>query len=632
VSAAPGLQRRGDRGAARGIPPLGQILRTQGAIAEADLRRALAAQAETGQRLGDTILAHGLAEETALAEAIAEQQGLVCINLERSPPDPALIASGDLDIYLHHRILPWRQAGGVTLFAAADPDELDPAVERLGLDRSAAAAVVVTRSDLERALHRYLGPDLARAAALRTAEDHSARAIGGLCRLAVFALAAGALALAVIGEMAVIAALALLFVINGATTALRIAALLAGRRRPDSAKPAASDAVNLSNKRAPPVISILVPLYSEAGMIGEIIRALSALDYPRELTEVVILLEESDATTRAALAEVDLSGWMRTVIVPDGVPRTKPRALNHGLGFCRGEIIGILDAEDRPEPGQLATVAEALRNAPPEMACVQCQLAYYNARENWITRCFQIEYAIWFEVLLRGFRALDLPIPLGGTSVYFRRSALIALGAWDAHNVTEDADLGMRLARAGLGCGVLRSTTYEEANCRAATWIRQRSRWLKGYLITWLSHMRRPGRLWSELGARGFFGLNIVFLGAATAYLALPLFWLAVLGWATTGSTLWASTLPGWAIWPAGLSLAFGQAVMLGCAALALRRRGALGLMPWVLTLPVYWTLGAVAAWKAVIELPTAPFYWDKTRHGLSRYLRPGSEAISAAE
>ncbi|MEO1458479.1 MAG: glycosyltransferase [Pseudomonadota bacterium] len=261
----------------------------------------------------------------------------------------------------------------------------------------------------------------------------------------------------------------------------------------------------------------------------------------------------------------------------------------------------------------------ALAEAPEEVGCVQCQLSYYNARENWVTRCFQLEYAIWFEVLLRGFQRLGLPIPLGGTSVYFRREALVTAGGWDAHNVTEDADLGMRLARRGLRTLVLDSVTEEEANCRCLTWVRQRSRWLKGYLLTWLSHVRDPVRLWREMGPRGFLGFNVLFLGAAVSYGAMPLFWLSLIGWVATGQSLWGQWLPGWILWPLALSLGGGQAIMLGCAALAMWRRRALDLMLWVPVLPFYWTLGAMAAWKAVAELFIAPYYWDKTRHGISR-------------
>ncbi|HUF87188.1 MAG TPA: glycosyltransferase family 2 protein, partial [Thermohalobaculum sp.] len=448
--------------------------------------------------------------------------------------------------------------------------------------------------------------------------------------LAVWLLVAG-------GTAGLVLALGVLLVLNAATTLLRLLALVAGLRRPPApgtapamAAGTAAGAVDLATRRPLPVMTLMVPLYREASMVGEIVRAIDALDYPRELLDVKLLLEDGDTETRAAVAALALPGWITPVIVPEGAPRTKPRAMNFALDFAEGDIVGILDAEDRPDADQLRRVAEALGAAPPEVACVQCQLAYYNATENWITRCFQLEYAIWFDVLLRGFQRLGLPIPLGGTSVYFRRAALERLGGWDAHNVTEDADLGMRLARRGLRCTVLDSVTREEANCRVAPWIRQRSRWLKGYLLTWLSHMRAPGKLLRELGVAGFLAFNVLFLGGAATYLAMPLFWIALIGGLATGQPLWGGALPGWAIWPLALSLAGGQAVMLGCAALAMVRRGSPGLLIWVPTLPLYWTLGALAAWKAVIEMVWAPYYWDKTRHGISRVFRQPAQGSGA--
>jgi cellulose synthase/poly-beta-1,6-N-acetylglucosamine synthase-like glycosyltransferase len=369
-------------------------------------------------------------------------------------------------------------------------------------------------------------------------------------------------------------------------------------------------------------VSLLVPLYREAEMIPEIVRALSALDYPRARLEVRLLLEEGDHETRRAVAAAALPGWIRPMVVPDGRPRTKPRALNAALDFCRGDIVGILDAEDRPAPDQLRRVADAFAAAPPDLACVQCELGYYNARENWISRCFQLEYGLWFGVVLKGVEALGLPIPLGGTSCYLRRAALERVGGWDAQNVTEDADLGMRLARFGYRARVIDSTTEEEANCRAAPWVRQRSRWLKGYLLTLLSHMRAPRALWRELGARGTFGLGALFLGAVAAHLAMPLFWIALLGWALTGQSPLAEVMDGALGWAAAAAFGLGWAVLLAASAIAMRRRGMLDLLLWLPTVPLYWTLGSLAAWKAVVEIATAPFYWDKTRHGVSRFLR----------
>ena len=600
-----------------GTAPIGQILTDQGAIDEADLDRALLQQRIHGRRLGEVLRANGVISERALQQAVARQWSLGTVDLATDPIDPDLIRHHDLDAYLTHRILPWRALGGVVSYAVVDPGEAQQGLAALRASGPFAFFNVITPSDFERAVAQHLGPDLADRAATRTPKPMSVRSLGRVRLIAAAALST-VLALVLVGgaEVAVLGLL-LLFLLNACTTVLRILALIAGGAAPYEAG-APSGTIDLARKRAPPKITLLLPLYREAEMVPRLLAALGRIDYPRELTEVVLLLEANDDKTFEAVTKADLPGWIRPLVVPPGAPRTKPRALNYALDFCDGEIIGILDAEDRPAPDQLSRVAEIMRAAPPEVACVQCQLSYFNARDNWISRCFQIEYSIWFAVLLRGFQALRLPIPLGGTSVYFRTSALKSIGAWDAHNVTEDADLGMRLSRAGMRTAVDMSVTEEEANCRALPWIRQRSRWLKGYLLTWLSHMRRPARAWRDLGPRSFFAMNILFLGAAATYLAMPLFWIAIIGWMLGAEAPWGQAMPGWAIWPALASLAIGQIVMLGCAALALMRRGMLGLLIWVPTLPIYWTLGAIAAWKAVIELFVAPFYWDKTRHGIS--------------
>ena len=291
--------------------------------------------------------------------------------------------------------------------------------------------------------------------------------------------------------------------------------------------------------------------------------------------------------------------------------------MNYALPFCRGDIVGIYDAEDRPDPGQIRAVVHHLQSAAPEVACVQGYLDFYNGSQNWLARCFTLEYAIWFRVVLLGVQRLGLPIPLGGTSVFIRRGVLEQLGGWDAHNVTEDADLGMRLARFGYRCEMIASTTLEEANCRVGPWIRQRSRWLKGYAVTWATHMRRPRALWRDLGPAGFVGFQVLFLGAITSYLALPAFW--VLGLAGQGLGLPVfQGMPAWLVAGFVASMLAGQAVMLATAAVAARDAARPGLLPWVAILPLYWPLGAIAAWRAVGEIFTRPSFWHKTEHGVS--------------
>ena len=291
--------------------------------------------------------------------------------------------------------------------------------------------------------------------------------------------------------------------------------------------------------------------------------------------------------------------------------------MNYALPFCRGDIVGVYDAEDKPDPGQIRAVVQHLMDAAPEVACVQGYLDFYNCRDNWLARCFTIEYAVWFRVLLMGVQRLGLPIPLGGTTVFFRRTALEEIGAWDAHNVTEDADLGMRLARFGYRCEMIPTTTLEEANCHGVSrWVGQRSRWLKGYAITWASHMRDPVRLWRDLGPRGFLGFQVLFLGGITSYLAMPLFWVLWTGSLGFDLALWDHLSPPLLL-AFSASMLLGPAVMLATAAVALHDSGRLRMLPWLLTLPFYWPLGALAAYRAIAEVFYAPFYWRKTEHGL---------------
>lgn len=597
--------------------PLGEILLERGAVAEDDLHQALSIQPGTGAALGDLLIAHGWADAAAVAEALAQQWGLGYANLDQDPPDPDAHDPTALDIYLEHRIVPWRRIGKLCSYATADPARAANALGALGPRHGMAFVAVAPQHQIDQALVTIAGPQIAERAAIRTPAGESVRSLdvhrkvgtGLLCFAMLLGWAAPLTMLAVLA--------ATLLIMSIATTATRLAALACSRHEV-SAIPVRSDTVNLSDRRPLPKISLLIPLYDEAAMIPGLVKALSALDYPLERLDVKLLLEASDKATRTATA--DLPPWMQVLSVPDGQPRTKPRAMNVALDFCDGDVVGIFDAEDRPDPDQLARVAGVLANAPPEVACVQCQLSWFNARESWISRCFQIEYGIWFDVLLRGWQWLGLPVPLGGTSVYFRKRVLRELGGWDAHNVTEDADLGMRLVRRGFRTAVITSTTHEEANTRVVPWIRQRSRWLKGFIMTWLNHMRDPAQLWREMGPVGFLGLNVLFLGGAVTYLAMPLFWIALFMTAFTGQSVFGDALPAGAGIVLAATLAFGQLVMVACACIAMRRRGAVDLLCWVPLLPVYWTLGAVAAWKAIVEIGTAPFYWDKTRHGVSKW------------
>ncbi len=364
-----------------------------------------------------------------------------------------------------------------------------------------------------------------------------------------------------------------------------------------------------------PVYTIIVPLYREPDSVSQLIAALTRMEYPTERLDIKLVLEADDEDTFKAIQKINPPAYFEILRVPPLAPRTKPKACNYALASARGSLVVIYDAEDIPDTDQLRKAAELFLTGAPDLACLQARLNYYNPRENWLTRQFTLEYSMWFDWLLPGLQALGLPIPLGGTSNHFRTHILRALGGWDAYNVTEDADLGLRLARRGYICAVLDSTTMEEANCQHINWLRQRTRWLKGYMLTWLVHMRRPLVLWRELGPGAFLGFQMFVGGTVALALAMPVALLIfILGISAYGPSVSESLAQ-----VNGLILVSGLLVAGISATIGAIGRGNYDLVIDVALTPLYWGLTMLASLRALWQLVKNPFYWEKTRHAISR-------------
>ena len=526
------------------------------------------------------------------------------------PPDPALIARYTARQCLRHGLLPWQIRQDETIILTASPIAFEThRAALMGHFGASIRPLPCPRDRIETALLTHQAEALTHAAEHGLPASESARSLNHAGNAAVFAvlfLATVAGFLLAPGQTFTLFVLIGL-VSLGALFLLKASACLASLRHgiPTTPPPLPDDLL--------PLISVLIPLYGEAEIATRLLQRLSRIDYPAERLDILILTEADDQPTRAALAAATLPAGVRVLAVPKGHVRTKPRALNFGLDFCRGRIVGIWDAEDAPAPDQLRKVAATFDAAPPDLACLQGALDFYNPSRNWIARCFTMEYALWFRLFLPGLERLDLPMPLGGTTLFLRRDRIEAAGGWDAHNVTEDADLGLRLARKGLRTAILDSTTMEEANCRIRPWIKQRSRWSKGYLMTWLVHMRAPGRLLRDLGPRRFLALQALLLGSVIHGLTDPLLLL-----------LWLDSLPfanlDWL--PVQLPLSLVLLLLAirvadyGFILLAMRRTGHASPGWRLLYLKPYGLLATIAALKAIGEAPLRPFHWDKTRHG----------------
>ncbi len=379
-----------------------------------------------------------------------------------------------------------------------------------------------------------------------------------------------------------------------------------------------------------PVYTVLLPAYHEPNIMEELLRGVGRLDYPPHKLDVKLLLEADDADTIAAAVASEATEFAEIVLVPAAEPRTKPKALNYGLFDARGEMVTIYDAEDIPDPLQLRRVVAALRRLPAGTACIQAKLDYHNESENLLTKWFTSEYNQWFGYTLPGLMRVGAPIPLGGTSNHVRLDTLRDVGGWDPFNVTEDADLGIRLARHGYHTAILDSATLEEANSDTINWIRQRSRWYKGYLQTWLVHLRQPRKLWREIGTRGVLRFAGVTAGTPAVAVANMVFWLLTITWILGEPGFLRNLFPTAVYFAALISLVIGNSAVIYMGIIAARADGKDHLAWAALIVPLYWVLMSLAAIKAFVQIVVQPSYWEKTFHGLEQ-LRSADPAAPGA-
>lgn len=368
-----------------------------------------------------------------------------------------------------------------------------------------------------------------------------------------------------------------------------------------------------------PIYTILLPVYKEDKLIKKLIWNLQSLDYPREQLDIKLLIEEDDDLTLNAVRNLDFPAIFEVIVVPFHMPKTKPKACNYGIHFSRGKYLTIYDAEDIPDTDQLKKVVSLFEKLPDNYICVQSALNYFNRNENFLTRMFTLEYSYWFDYMLPGLDTLDIPIPLGGTSNHFKLDALIELGAWDPFNVTEDADLGVRAYAKGYKVALVNSTTYEEANNEPFNWVRQRSRWIKGYMQTYLVHMRNPVKLIKKIGWKGFIGFNF-FVGATpVTFLVYPILLFIFLAYVVFNINAIKTLFPDWVLFMSIFNLMVGNILMIYVNMMAVFKRRFYELILFAIANPIYWLMHSAAAYMGLYQLVVKPFYWEKTNHGLSK-------------
>ncbi len=595
---------------------LGELLLDEGAITQENLDDALHQQRKYPERLGSILTSLNRLNPLRLYQTLATQQSLPFVDLTEQPPDNRLSDYQELDYYLSHRCVPWRIVNGHMVIACCE------VTHKLrhwatGFYHAQVEFVICTPRDLLSAIETLFGTQIEEdkrsrllnatphLSAKRTLYPRQAKSLAGL-----IVLVTACVLIAPITSM-----ITLLLLMNGfyiATIGLKY--LLYRQSRKHGLYP---PDITAQDTNSLPPYTILIPLYHEADNILPLLAAMRALDYPKSLLDIKLVVEADDDATIAAIKAAQPEAYFEIIRVPYSQPRTKPKACNYALTFARGDFVTIYDAEDRPAPDQLRLAVETFRRAPDDVICLQARLNYYNWDENWLTRFFALEYALLFNTMLPGLQTLGIPIPLGGTSNHINLKRLREIGEWDPYNVTEDADLGIRLSMRGYRTQVLDSLTLEESPIRLGAWLKQRSRWIKGYMQTWLVYMRDPRQLYRRLGPRGFWGFQLFIGSPCLIFLISPFLWLICLLW-MSGWVLSAAA-PIWLLPLCLLVLLAGIVchIMLALTTLPLWDNDKMRRYAYLF--PLYWFWHSIASLRALWQLIHHPHFWDKTTHGLSK-------------
>jgi glycosyltransferase XagB len=594
-----------------------------GLITLAQLDEATRLAEEWGETLSDVLLARSWIKPSTYYRSLAERFGTEYVSLRRDAPDPGLLDPAEAEDYVRRLTMPWRMRDGRMVVATANPGPEAILYTHSRWGRH-AGLVVTSKFDIQWALQDVFSERYSEKAVFELAErdpEMSAQTVFTpnqvITAWVVVTLIAVGLAVAPIATLVAINAIMAVFYLGNFI--FKGVLIWAGGEQQYRRSREIEAAARMLRDEDLPIFTVLVPMFREPNVLPILANALRNLDYPTSRLDIKLVLEAGDSETIDAAMNLGLEAIFEIVRVPPSQPQTKPKACNYALRFARGEYLVIFDAEDKPEPDQLRKVVAAFRRAPNNVACVQCRLNYYNRDENWLTHLFTLDYSLWFDLMLPGLERLGIPIPLGGTSNHFKMNVLRELHAWDPFNVTEDADLGIRMTQKGYGVMLIDSTTFEEANVSQPNWIRQRSRWIKGYMQTFLVHTRRPVHLLRTIGPLGMLGF-IFFIGGTVLFgLLNPIFWAMFIFFTITHTAGLDYLFPSILLYMSLFNLLAGNGLFIFVMMLAPFRRNWLELVPFSLTVVWYWALMSVAAWKAAWQLVAKPFYWEKTTHGLSK-------------
>jgi len=597
---------------------IGEVLLEKQLINRQALDNALSRQQIEQSKIGKILMSENIVRPLAFHKAIADRYGVEFVDLNIDTPNAKLINHTQKQSYFTLEIIPWRESSDAITLACSDINEDIRAWAVKQYPYKQINFVITSPLDILWSLQKFFEAEdneTARFGLLRKWPQLSAQKLFSKLSAPIFMVG---LALVIAGffyspQASFVAFLTLMNFLFFTTISFKALAFFSAKAQP---------ALVYEGEKLP-IYSILVPLYKEKNTIAHLINAIDAFDYPKSKLDVKLVVEADDKETIQAIKDLAPPAYFEIIKTPFSLPRTKPKACNYAMQYVRGEYVTIFDAEDIPNKYQLKAVLAKFKNGERNLACVQARLNYYNYNDSQITRWFALEYAIWFDYVMNGLERMKLAIPLGGTSNHIKTAVLKKLGNWDSFNVTEDADLGMRLKRFGYTVGAVNSITMEEAPSNLSAWLKQRKRWIKGFMQTYIVHMRQPLRFIREAGFKSFLTLQF-FIGLPPIIYILSPFML-LLAIAENSFAANILTLPSWLYLASISNLIYGAVTHISFALVAnYRSSNGTGRMfkPMIfsaLTFPIYAILHVIASFSSLYELIFNPHYWEKTQHGVTK-------------
>jgi len=580
------------------------------------LEYALISKSLSGTTLVDVLLKEGLVSGEDLYKAVANHYNVEYVDLKKFPSSVDVLKKTDFFDYIKHNFIPWKKVGDIIFVAITylsddlflylknkypfgfriiytSPDYITLMIQR----HFSELNLSMVKNELKAVEQIYSSEKL-----LSVTQKIK------LCLVTIIFI----ILCVYFPKFMLLWALLMANVIFLSNLLLKIFLFSNGNITPKS------EYKNMYNDQDLPIYTILLPLYKESSSLYNLMEAMKRLNYPKSKLDIIFVLEEFDRETISSLRKQKYSGFFRVICVPKSYPKTKPKACSYALKFAKGEYITIFDAEDRPEPDQLLKAINCFSKSDEKVACLQAKLFCINYKESLLSFLFSLEYLIWFGWLLKGLQNLNMPIPLGGTSNHFKTDILRLAGGWDPYNVTEDADLGYRLAKHGYKTKILDSVTWEEAPIELSIWLRQRSRWIKGHIQTYIVHLRNSFKFVENYGIRGLIGFHgFLILPILTYFLqVLILTQIFFSGFDSLNPFLKWLSITNVFLW---IIFSISTSVFV-----AIKNKYSDVNCFLFLACPFYCFLHLISAIMAVYDIIFRTHYWAKTPHNLDKRLKIG--------